>query len=108
VARRTPELRAVEDRLQQASPLVRRGYREEVLDELRRDADGGEGGEWTVGVDAGVVRAHQHAAGARHQPPADIDADVLVVRELAVGARAALAFVEYPNSPEARPPPRTC
>ena len=27
-----------------------------------------------------------------------------LVRELAVGARAALAFVEYPNSPEARYP----
>ena len=27
-----------------------------------------------------------------------------LVRELAVGARAVLAFVEYPNSPEARYP----
>jgi acetyl esterase len=27
-----------------------------------------------------------------------------LVRELAVGARSALAFVEYPNSPEARCP----
>jgi acetyl esterase/lipase len=27
-----------------------------------------------------------------------------LVRELAVGAKAALAFVEYPNSPEARYP----
>jgi hypothetical protein len=26
-----------------------------------------------VAVDATVVRAHQHAAGARRQPPADID-----------------------------------
>ena len=41
------------------------GIWDEVLDELRRDADVVEGGEWTVGVDAGVVRAHQHAAGAR-------------------------------------------
>lgn len=24
--------------------------------------------EWTISVDASVVRAHQHAAGARHQP----------------------------------------
>jgi Transposase and inactivated derivatives len=33
-----------------------------ILDELRRDADVAQGCEWTVGVDAGVVRAHQHAA----------------------------------------------
>src|SRR4029453_3468201 len=32
-----------------------------VLDELRRDADQAEGAQWTVGIDAGVVRAHQHA-----------------------------------------------
>ena len=36
-----------------------------ILDELRRGADLAEGREWTVGIDAGVVRAHQHAAGAR-------------------------------------------
>jgi hypothetical protein len=54
---------------------------------LRRDADVGEGGEWTVGVDAGVVRAHQHAAGARHQPPADVDADVLAPVEVDTGGR---------------------
>lgn len=35
-----------------------------VLDELRRDADQHEGPGWTVGIDSGVVRAHQHAAGA--------------------------------------------
>jgi hypothetical protein len=77
----------VEDRLQQASPLSADGIWEEVLDELRRDADVGEGGEWTVGVDAGVVRAHQHAAGARHQPPADVDADVLAPVEVDTGGR---------------------
>jgi hypothetical protein len=43
-----------------------------VLDRLRRDADLHEGRDWTVGVDAAVVRAHQHAAGARHELPADI------------------------------------
>jgi transposase len=48
-----------------------------VLDELRRGADAHEGSEWTVGVDAAVVRAHQHAAGARHAPPADVDAEVV-------------------------------
>jgi transposase len=44
-----------------------------VLDQLRRGCDRGEGVEWTVGVDSGVVRAHQHAAGARRRPPADLN-----------------------------------
>jgi transposase len=48
-----------------------------ILDELRRDADVGAGADWTVGVDAAVVRAHQHAAGARHAPPADVDPEVV-------------------------------
>ncbi len=58
------------------------GTWQELLDELRRDADLVEGAEWTVGVDAAVVRAHQHAAGARHQPPADVDAEVAAPLEL--------------------------
>ena len=37
----------------------------------------GDGSEWTVGVDSSVIRAHQHAAGARHQPPKDIPAERL-------------------------------
>ncbi|MDQ3765620.1 MAG: IS5 family transposase [Actinomycetota bacterium] len=48
------------------------GMWERVLDELRRDADRNQGPQWTVAVDSGVVRAHQHAAGARHQPPTDL------------------------------------
>lgn len=56
-----------------------------ILNELRRDADGHEGPEWTVAVDAAVVRAHQHAAGARHQPPADIAAEVVACTELDTG-----------------------
>ena len=36
--------------------------------------------------------------------PDDVPAVVGLVRELAVGSNAALAFVEYPNSPEARYP----
>ena len=56
-----------------------------ILDELRCDADVGEGPEWTVGVDAGVVRAHQHAAGARHGLPADVEAEVVAVTELDTG-----------------------
>jgi transposase len=42
-----------------------------VLGELRRGCDVPEGKDWTVGVDSTVVRAHQHAAGARHAPPAE-------------------------------------
>ena len=60
----------------------------DILDELRRGADEHEGAEWTVGVDAGVVRAHQHAAGARHAPPADIAAEVLAPAELHTGGGA--------------------
>ena len=49
------------------------------------DADQVEGAQWTVGVDAGVVRAHQHAAGARHLPPADVAAEVVAPLELDTG-----------------------
>jgi len=50
-----------------------------VLDALRADCDGAEEGvaEWAVSVDATVIRAHHHAAGARREPPKDIPADVL-------------------------------
>jgi transposase/5-methylcytosine-specific restriction endonuclease McrA len=44
-----------------------------VLDELRRGCDEAEGPDWSVAVDGTVVRAHQHAAGARHTPPAHLD-----------------------------------
>jgi hypothetical protein len=43
-----------------------------ILDQLRAGCDVGEGTEWTVGADSSVVRAHQHAAGARYEPPKDI------------------------------------
>ncbi len=56
-----------------------------ILDALRRDADQHEGPDWTVAVDAGVVRAHQHAAGARHQPPTDIPEEVLACTALDTG-----------------------
>ena len=58
-----------------------------ILDELRRDADVAEGPDWTIGVDGAVVRAHQHAAGARHEPPADIPAEVVATTELDTGGR---------------------
>lgn len=47
-----------------------------VLDELRRGADGDSGAEWSVGIDSSVSRAHQHAAGARQQPPTDVGLEV--------------------------------
>jgi transposase len=48
------------------------GTWEKILDALRAGCDEAEGGSWTVGVDSTVVRAHQHAAGARHAPPRDL------------------------------------
>ena len=49
------------------------GTWEKILDHLRAGCDEGHGKGWTVAADATVVRAHQHAAGARHRPPADVD-----------------------------------
>lgn len=48
-----------------------------IVDHLRAGCDEAEGTDWTVGADSSVVRAHQHAAGARRQPPADGTADVV-------------------------------
>jgi transposase len=53
------------------------GTWEGILDRLRAGCDGDQSGEWTAGVDSTVVRAHQHAAGARHEPPQDIPAQRL-------------------------------
>jgi len=66
------------------------GTWERILAELRRDADRDEGPDWTVGIDAGVVRAHQHAAGARHLPPADVAAQVVATTEVNTGGRLEL------------------
>lgn len=49
------------------------GTWEKVLDGLRVGCDQVEGRDWAVAVDSTVVRAHQHAAGARHAPPRDVD-----------------------------------
>ena len=59
------------------------GTWERILDELRRGAD--QDREWAVGVDAGVVRAHQHAAGARLLAPSDVDAEVLATTVVDTG-----------------------
>jgi transposase len=47
-----------------------------VLAELQRGCDVVED-RWVVAVDSTVVRAHHHAAGARHEPPRDVPAAVL-------------------------------
>ncbi|MER6176564.1 IS5 family transposase [Streptosporangium sp. NPDC001681] len=47
------------------------GTWERILDGLRAGCDEAEGEDWTVSVDSTVVRAHQHAAGARHAPAKD-------------------------------------
>ncbi len=57
----------------------RDGTWEKVLDTLRTGCDQVEGAAWTVAADATVVRAHQHAAGARREPPGDIPAERLAV-----------------------------
>lgn len=49
------------------------GTWEQVLEGLRAGCDQEQGAAWTAAADATVVRAHQHAAGARHDPPTDID-----------------------------------
>ena len=51
---------------------------EKILDGLRTDADRvGAEEPWLVSIDGTVVRAHHHAAGARHEPPRDVPADRL-------------------------------
>lgn len=48
------------------------GTWEQILDELRAGCDAAEGKDWTVSADSTVVRAHQHAAGARRVLPAEL------------------------------------
>ena len=63
------------------------GTWEKVLVALRAGCDAAEGTAWTVAADATVVRAHQHAAGARHAPPRDVPAQRLAPAVLSVPAR---------------------
>ena len=67
-----------------------------ILDELRADADAGQGAGWMVGVDSGVVRAHQHAAGARHAVPADVPAEVVASADLDTGGTVELQGSDGP------------
>lgn len=48
------------------------GTWEKARDGLRAGCDQAEGADWTVSADSTVVRAHQHAVGARHAPPVDV------------------------------------
>ena len=48
------------------------GIWEQILDRLRAGCDEAEGKDWTLSADSTVVRAHQHAAGARRALPADL------------------------------------
>jgi hypothetical protein len=45
---------------------------EQILARLRAGCDQAEGKDWTLSADSIVVRAHQHAAGARHALPAEL------------------------------------
>lgn len=53
------------------------GTWEEILARLQTGCDEVEGKDWSAAIDSTVVRAHQHAAGARHEPPKDIPAERL-------------------------------
>ena len=53
-----------------------------ILDGLRTDCDHDQASGWTVAIDATMVRAHHHAAGARRKPPADIPTDRLTPTRL--------------------------
>jgi transposase len=63
------------------------GTWEMILDRLRAGCDEVQGRAWTVAADATIVAAHQHAAGARHLPPADVDPARLAVAALSAPAR---------------------
>ena len=64
------------------------GTWERILDALRAGCDEQEGKDWAAAIDSTVVRAHQHAAGARHRPPADIDPERLEPAQLSRPVRA--------------------
>ena len=48
------------------------GTWQKILDRLRAGCDEAEGADWTLSADSTVVRAHQHAARARHELPAEL------------------------------------
>jgi transposase len=55
------------------------GMRGRILARLQAGADAqavDEQGRWSVSIDSTIARAHQHAAGARRAPAADLTADL--------------------------------
>lgn len=71
-----------------------------VLQELQRGCDA-EVDTWMVAIDSTVVRAHHHAAGARHEPPADVAAQVLAVALADDSAGAVAAESDVVEVPDA-------
>jgi hypothetical protein len=67
------------------------GTWEMILDRLRAGCGEAAGAAWTAAADAAVVRAHQHTAGARRVPPADVDP-----------ARLAVGALSGPGAPQGR------
>ena len=63
------------------------GTWEMILDRLRAGNDEAAGQTRAVAADAAVVRAHQHAAGARRMPPGDADPARLAPAVLSAPAR---------------------
>lgn len=51
------------------------------------DGDTDAAAQWVLSTDGTVIRAHHHAAGARHEPPKDIAAEVLAPTPLEVSLR---------------------
>ena len=58
------------------------GTWERILDGLRAGCDQDEGADWTAAIDSTIVHAHQHAAGARREPPQDIPPERLAPAQL--------------------------
>lgn len=58
------------------------GTWERILAALQ--AGGDERGPWLIAIDSTIVRAHQHAAGARREPPRDVPADRLAPEPLSI------------------------
>ena len=48
------------------------GTWQEILGRLQAGCDEAEGKDWTLSADSTVIRAHQHAAGARRELPAEL------------------------------------
>jgi transposase len=48
------------------------GTWQEILGWPQAGCDEAESADWTLSADSTVIRAHQHAAGARHQLPAEL------------------------------------